>query len=246
MEKIKSHRKLKIALITVCAFLLLVAVMLALMYLKIIKLNEFKANNYSVKGCDVSMYQGEIDWEKLSQSVDFAFIKATEGSEFVDDCFVYNYENAAKTSLKVGVYHFFSYDSSGDKQAESFIKTVKKDENSLPPVIDVEFYGEYEKEPCEKSKAVENIRQMADKLYEYYGKKPIIYTTTKAYRLYIKDNFDDCGLWIRDVYFSPDFTTDEWDFWQYSDTQILDGYSGEEKYIDMNVYKGSLEELNKL
>ncbi|QYN32190.1 hypothetical protein K1T35_26675 [Pseudonocardia sp. DSM 110487] len=43
--------------------------------------NRIFAAGYEVKGVDVAHYQGEIDWEKLaSQSIDFAWIKATEGS----------------------------------------------------------------------------------------------------------------------------------------------------------------------
>jgi|GEM_PF-5758884 len=47
---------------------------------------------YPVRGVDVSSYQGDIDWEILSeQNIHFAFIKATEGSSFVDEYFETNY-----------------------------------------------------------------------------------------------------------------------------------------------------------
>ena len=73
----------------------------------------------------VSSYQGEINWRVLSsQNISFVFIKATEGSSFVDKNFAYNFQEAQKTSLSVGAYHFFSYDSEGKTQAENFINTV--------------------------------------------------------------------------------------------------------------------------
>ena len=37
-----------------------------------------------------------------SQNISFAFIKATEGSSFVDGNFAYNFEEAQKTSRAVG------------------------------------------------------------------------------------------------------------------------------------------------
>ena len=41
-----------------------------------------------VRGVDVSHYQGEIDWKVLGQQdIDFAYIKATEGSSHVDEKF---------------------------------------------------------------------------------------------------------------------------------------------------------------
>lgn len=46
------------------------------------------AAEYPMKGVDVSSYQGKIDWAVLAgQGICFAFIKATEGSSFVDPCF---------------------------------------------------------------------------------------------------------------------------------------------------------------
>ena len=109
-------------------------------------LNHPSGKEYPVRGVDVSAYQGEIDWDVLEkQEIDFAFVKATEGSSFVDRRFIQNYEEARKTDLRIGAYHFFSFDSSGKTQAENFIKNVPVDDEMLPPVVDFEFYGDKEK-----------------------------------------------------------------------------------------------------
>jgi hypothetical protein len=64
---------------------------------------------YPVRGVDVSSYQGIIDWNALAgQNIGFAFIKATEGNRYRDDCFSENWEQARQTDLLVGAYHFFS------------------------------------------------------------------------------------------------------------------------------------------
>lgn len=77
---------------------------------------------------DVSSWQGEIDWPTLAgQGLSFAFIKATEGSGFTDPRFSYNWEQARKTALRVGAYHFFSYDSPGETQADNFIAAVPRE-----------------------------------------------------------------------------------------------------------------------
>lgn len=47
----------------------------------ILQLNNPSKKKYPVRGVDVSHYQGDIDWDTLAnQGIDFAFIKATEGS----------------------------------------------------------------------------------------------------------------------------------------------------------------------
>ena len=36
---------------------------------------------------------------------------------------------------------------------------------------------------------------------------------------------------------------DEWSFGQFSNCYVLDGYSGQERYIDMNVYNGTFDKF---
>ena len=236
--------------IIVLFFILLIIELGTAIGLKKVKINTLFADNYPVQGVDVSHYQGDIAWEVLQmQNIDFAYIKATEGSSHVDEKFEENWKNASKTSLKIGAYHFFSFDSEGETQAENYIRTVGNLEGKLLPVIDVEYYGDKSKNPPDKEKVIKELKDMCACLELEYGVKPMLYTTNKVYHKYLKGEFDfeEYPLWIRDVYFTPDITIqDEWTLWQYSDTSILGGYSGSEKYIDVNVFNGDLVELNDL
>ena len=204
---------------------------------------------YPVKGVDVSRYQGNIDWHVLSeQDVTFAFIKATEGSAYQDPCFTYNWRESQNSNVYVGAYHFFSYESSGKTQAQNFIETVGTLNGNLPPVVDLEFYGKYVSEPLSKKETRAILNELLEKLEEHYGVKPIIYTTIKAYYHYILGGgYGKYPLWMRDTYREPLVS---WEFWQYSDEGILEGYDGvqtdqQERYIDLNVYHGNLEAFLK-
>lgn len=243
MKRIKS-RSLKV-LIVICILVLLLGVCAMLTFFRVIHPNKVFSAGYEVRGVDVSAYQGDIDWGLLaSQGIDFAYIKATEGSGYTDEYFPYNFKEAKKYGLRVGGYHFFSYDSPGKTQAENFISAVPKEQGSLPPVIDLEFYDEYEKKTTpERDKVLPELADLALMLEEHYGVRPVIYVTHKSYRLYIKGSeFEDYPLWIRDVY-KPVISPSEWVFWQYADDEHLEGYSGDEDRIDMNVFNGSREEF---
>ncbi len=235
--------KKKLTIVTSLIVLISTSIFI-LWYNGIIFLNYFDVKNYEVKGVDVSHYQGDINWEILSnQGIKFAFIKATEGKSFVDEKYNLNYNNAIKTDLKIGAYHFFTYDTDGVLQAENFIKNVSKTENMLPPVVDIEFYGE--EYTVERTK--EQLHLMLNKLEQYYEKKPIIYTTQETYNWYIANDFKDNYIWIRDVFFKPRLIDNrEWTFWQYTNRAKLDGYNGQEKRIDINVYNGNMNDLEKL
>ncbi len=193
---------------------------------------------YPMLGVDVSSYQGEIDWKIIeNQGIEFAFIKATEGSGMTDEYIRRNLENIADTNIYHSAYHFFSFDSAGETQADNYISAVGKDEINLPPVIDIEFYGDkFENQPS-RNEVYAILSPLTERLENYYGEKPIIYITSPLYFKYIANSpFEDYPIWIRNVNSEP-FIID-WDFWQFSDKGMLEGYYGKEKYIDLNVYNG--------
>jgi len=201
---------------------------------------------FPVMGVDVSSYQGDIDWQLLeSQGVRFAFIKATEGSGHVDEYAKQNLASSAETRIKRSCYHFFSFDSSGHTQAQSFIKTVGRDEIDLPPVVDIEYYGDKLTNKPSREEAEAVLLPLLEELEQYYGVKPMIYTTLPVYYRYVKPICgSDYPLWIRCKQTEPDFV--DWTFWQYDDHGELDGYYGDERYIDFNVFNGTAEELEAL
>ena len=111
----------------------------------------------------------------------------------------------------------------------------------MPPVVDIEYYADKKSNKPDKKDAEKILRPLLENLEEYYGVKPIIYTTFPVYLRYVRENFSDYPLWIRNVNFEPDLM--DWKFWQYCDKGELYGYNGEEKYIDLNVYNGTMEQF---
>ncbi|MDD4096568.1 MAG: GH25 family lysozyme [Oscillospiraceae bacterium] len=241
----KNRRVIIILAVGLGTMIILAAVVYILFDRGIVLMNYPSEEKYPIRGVDVSNYQGEIDWALLgNQDVSFAFIKATEGSTFVDASFSRNWEAAQKTDLRVGAYHFFSYDSPGITQAENFIRIVTPFDGMLPPVVDVEFYGDKESNQPAKEVVTEELRAMLLELESQYGVRPIIYATKVTYHLYIEDEFSDYPLWIREVWFSPDECGKyDWTFWQYTNREKLEGYSGDEEFIDMNVFFGTRREF---
>ena len=227
---------------------LVMILFVALVVTKKVKLNSLLVKLYEVQGIDVSHYQGDIDWKKIEeQKIDFAFIKATEGSSYVDTQFRTNWQAAGQTQINVGAYHFFSFDSDAKMQAQLYMDTVGDLSGRMIPVVDVEYYGDKAKYPPKREIVVEELQEMLNLLEEHYGVKPMIYTTYQVYYKYIKGGFDEYPLWIRNVYYSPNVDIgNEWEVWQYSDTAVLKGYQGNEKYIDRNVFNGTKEEFKAL
>lgn len=225
------------------ALMLIIGVVCLLLGRGVLWFNMPRKSQYAVRGVDVSHYQGDIDWAVLSaQNVQFAFIKATEGSGTVDECFAKNWNAARETGIAVGAYHFFSFDSLANTQAQNFISNVPVEKDALPPVIDLEFYRS--SDLPEKAEVQESLRLMLALFKEHYGKTPIIYTTNACYEEYLADSGLSYTLWIRSIFSQPVGEPAEmWRLWQYNPRGILKGYSGAEQFIDLNLYRGTAEEF---
>ena len=223
---------------------LILSVLSVLIYNGTIQMNRPSPEAFPVRGADVSHYQGNVDWTKLQkQGVMFAYIKATEGSSYKDSAFQANWEGAPLAGIRGGAYHFFSFESPGLNQAENFIGTVSAVGNMLPPAVDVEPYGQY-KTVRDIAGAASELRNWLDAVEAEYGMHPVIYTTESFYRGMIAAEFPDYDIWIRSVFRAPSKSV-RWKFWQYSDRVRLDGYDGEERFIDMNAFRGTIEEFEK-
>ena len=60
-----------------------------------------------IEGIDVSHYQGTIDWARVAAAGKrFAFMKASDSTDYVDPTYVTNRAQAKLQGLKVGAYHF--------------------------------------------------------------------------------------------------------------------------------------------
>jgi len=166
----------------------------------------------TVKGIDVSHWQGDIDWERIPDEYRFAFMKATEGTGFLDDKFRRNW-NSAVPMLR-GAYHFWRYGYNATAQAEHFFDTVD---------------------------IVIRMRQMLQRTEELFGQKPIVYTARWWWDDWTLANtgFGDYDLWCahyRPTWLKPYLPAgwDDWQVWQHSSSGKVPGVGGN---CDLNVAK---------
>ena len=236
-------------IITILIIILILLVIFLLMINGYIIPTKLEAEKYEVRGVDVSEYQGEVDWDKIKeQGISFAFVKATEGSKGKDSYFNKNFQKLKNMDMLLGIYHFFSLESTGEEQAKNYIDTVgvtKNDDSLLIPIVDIEYYSDYKKEEPSKDWIKKELEVLLDKLESTYRLKPMIYTTMEFYNDYLDGEFLDYDIWIRNILTKPNLENRTWKFWQYTGRGRLEGYSGEEKFIDLNVFNGSKEEFDK-
>ncbi len=216
--------KVKLLISLVCVISLAVAVF------------YFPELRYDIHGIDISHHQNRIEWDHVDTSyVKFAYIKATEGSDFQDSLFVFNRSGATGRGIPVGAYHFFTFLSSGKDQARNFIETVGLfDSTQLIPVIDLEFGGN-SKTPYTPEELHRELTDFVNELVSAGSQPPIIYITPEAEKVY-RETVSNYRTWVRSILIPPELVYQrEWDIHQYWARGSIDGVEGP---VDLNGFCG--------
>lgn len=214
-----------------------------------------------VNGIDVSRWQGSINWNAVNNSdTEFAFIKATEGVDYVDPYFVQNMQNATAAGLLTGPYHFARPDSSSNNpldpinEANDFLDAITPYYDTgthLPPVLDIEVFGFTPPGRQSVKNFVSNwIQNFSDTVYDSMGVRPIIYTGKSAANTYFTDPIasqHDLWLawWKSSGTANPPTQSDTpawntWKYWQWTAEGSVPGIGGD---VDRNLFNGTRQQL---
>jgi lysozyme len=209
------------------------------------RLNHPDPRRFPVWGIDVSHHQGTVDWAAVSAGprIRFAYIKASEGRDFVDPLFARNWREARRAGLKVGAYHFFTFCSPGADQASHFLALVPRDADALPPAVDLELGGNCREVP-EPAALVRELAAWLGAVERALGRRPVVYVTREAYRVYLGRSGLRHPIWIRDVVREPDLGPGApWAFWQFHNRARV---SGIDRPVDLDVFRADRASLDKL
>jgi lysozyme len=124
-------------------------------------------------GIDVSHWQEDVDWFAVAGGgVKFAFAKATEGNQSVDQKFSRNWAGIQQAGLVRGAYHFGRPGRDPETQAVHFASIVGAlGFNDLPPVLDIE-----EDDGHAAAHVITWMRRFLTKADALFGRRLMIYT----------------------------------------------------------------------
>lgn len=195
----------------------------------------------AVQGVDVSVYQGEIDWQAVADSgIDFAMIRVgyrgySQGTLQVDERFQANMEGALAAGLDVGVY-FFSQATTvaeAEEEADFVLEHIRSYPIRYPVVFDWEFIttGDARTDGMDG----QGITQCASafcELVSVAGYTPMVYfNQDMGYLVYDLKALDASPFWLAEYGSRPDFYYD-FEMWQYTHTGTVPGIQGN---VDLNL-----------
>jgi len=201
------------------------------------------ANTETLRGVDVAHYQGRIDWAELADhEISFAFIKATEGGDWIDPKFHDNWGGAKRAGVLRGAYHFFTLCRDAEEQARHFLATVGDMQGALMPALDAEHMG-----PCRETSTMSDVASgvltFLDTVHGVTGTRPVIYTTEEFYTAHLAGKTPGEQFWLRSILRPPNYGPEDWLFWQYTGNGRRRGIGGA---VDLNVFAGDKAALEAL
>jgi len=204
----------------------------------------------SVKGMDVSGYQGNVAWSTAwANGARFAYVKATEGTYYTNPYFAQQYNGSYNAGMIRASYHFARPDTTtGAAQADYFVNHGggwSKDGKTLPGVVDLEYnpYGS----TCyglTHAQMAAWITSFSNQYHKRTTRWPVIYTSTSWWSQCLGTSHDYSNhspLWVARYASSVGTLPWPWTvytFWQYADSGIFPG--------DQDVFNGAYSRLAAL
>ncbi|SDY12883.1 GH25 family lysozyme [Eubacterium barkeri] len=196
----------------------------------------------SLNGIDISAYQRGINLDAVP--ADFVIIKATEGTDYVNDDCDRAYQEAKSTGKRLGVYHFADGNSSGTAEADYFVDNVQGYIGHAILILDWETNAVN----CGPGYA----KEFLDRVQARTGVKPLIYMSGSVTNEYDWSDVvaGDYGLWV--AYYSVDsvngyvpdapmYPIGHWSdaaILQYTSGGQISGWGGN---LDLNVFYGNAD-----
>ena len=207
-----------------------------------------------INGIDVSWWQAKnktttlLNWEEIHNAgIDFAFVRvgsrdSSSGSIYEDTAADSHIQAALENDINIGLYIFSQAltEKEAREEANFVLNQIDKYDwdVTLPIVIDREkgSYNRLTAGKLSKTKETAVCQAFANTIVEA-GYQASVYASYSWIKSYINtDDLTDCGIWIARYNNTTTSNTKsgtayadvpyDYDFWQYSSTSRVDGYSG--------------------
>jgi lysozyme len=221
------------------------------------------------RGMDISIFQPNIDWDKViaGTGISFVLVRVGDGS-LADPLFARHWTEAKQAGLLRGAYFFLRQSVSAEQQAQMLLQALGGDAGELPPVVDIE-------DPRVNAPATYAGIALAwlNAVQTQLNRQPIIYTGAWWWNpnMLIGGQYPDWApgypLWVASYPLKSSVPTTAqidggvfapilpkswtaWSIWQYSgDVATVDGITddrGRPAHVDFDAFNGTLDDLKAM
>lgn len=198
----------------------------------------------TVRGVDVSYYQGNIDWNAAhGDGIAFAVARVSDGTGFKDPKFAKNWTGMRDAGVIRGAYQFFRPKQDPIAQADLAIAMINDaggmGDGDLPLMLDLEV-----NDGVSAGTLLARAKAWLDHVEQATGRTPMIYTGAYFWQQFGgPGGYDKYPLvtanWETKCPAVPD-SWSNWTFWQDADNGHVAGIPA---LVDTDVFNGSLADL---
>ncbi len=186
-----------------------------------------KTNEPLMKGIDVSVHNGSIDWQKVKNAgIQFAILRAGYGRELSqkDAKFEENYRNAKVAGIPVGAY-WYSYAMTEDEarlEADVFLSVIKGKQFEMPVYFDLEEKKQFDLGKEKVSAIMRAFLEKVEKAGYFVG----LYGSASSLTTHTADDIKSrYTIWLAHWTDKTNYSG-AYGIWQYSPGGTVDGISG--------------------
>jgi lysozyme len=202
------------------------------------------ATRATVRGIDVSKWQGTVDWQAVRDAgIQFAYIRVSDGLELPDPMFASNWEGARAAGVTRGAYQFLRPEEDPEAQADLLLEAAGAPRRGdLPPAVDVEVAG-----GVDPPEVVRRIDRWVRRVKRAIGIDPIVYTSALNW-LELTENsarFRGLALWVAHHDVDCPNTPAPWPRWTFHQRSTAAAVAGIVGPVDENAFLGSHAALRR-
>ena len=185
----------------------------------------------SIKGLDVSKFQGEVDWERVKAAgYKFAMLRAGYGFNTVDEQFRRNASECNRIGLPIGAYWFCyaTSPSSAVQEADGCVNTISDYRLEYPVCYDIEQatidYAAGQGVTITPALARQLVQSFCDRI-EAKGYYAMFYSNRNFLEQYLGNDLSKrYSLWY--ARYTDTFDGTDCSMWQYTSQGNVPGISG--------------------
>lgn len=191
-----------------------------------------------LRGCDLSHWNSDKQFDWVFNYADFFILKATESVGYKDPTCTARMDKLIQAGKLTGLYHFFS-NADITKQVENFGSIYYKYQLYSIPVLDVE----------NRQTDWDKVKKFIKLFVERYGTEPILYVDNAHYNAMPDILKTIAKIWI--ARYNSKLTTKDIQrlynnviMWQYTDQGLFNGHAFGR--LDCDYFFGDIEDWKKL
>lgn len=218
---------------------LIILITIFILFIGIAEVKAFSpSGNEMYEGIDISAWQGSINFNNVTaQGIEIVYMKASQGTNYIDPYLENYYQDAKSAGLKVGFYHYLTARNINEAEAEAnfFVNAISGKSPDCLLAMDFESFGDLSVN--EINQIAQNFLQTVEKLT---NKNTIIYSDDYNAGNVFSSALSIYPLWVADYDVYEPGSNVNWESWagfQYTDQGSIEGIDG---YVDRDKFTNDI------